>query len=65
MRLLVDADLAETIPDGTFGHARPSRYKPAPRHWTTAEQDQHWQELCKAVGTPGAQRPHHTGQNAA
>jgi hypothetical protein len=26
--------------------------------WTAAEQDAHWAELCKDVGTPDAPRPH-------
>lgn len=26
--------------------------------WTPEEQDAHWAELCKTVGTPGARRPH-------
>lgn len=25
--------------------------------WTEAEQDEHWAQLCEAVGTPGASRP--------
>ncbi|TGZ14702.1 hypothetical protein DV517_61850 [Streptomyces sp. S816] len=68
MKILVDADLAETIPDGTFGHSRPTRRQPSPRHWTTEEQDAHWQALCASVGTPDAQRPtrhENAAQNAA
>lgn len=59
MRLFVDADLAETIPDGTFGHSRPRARKPA-RAWTPEEQDAHWADLCETVGTPGRPRPTHT-----
>lgn len=54
MKLLVDKDLAETVPDGTFGHSRPAPHRSP---WTPAEQDRHWQALCHAVGTPNAQRP--------
>lgn len=45
----------------------PTRPAPAPNtprqtdtspHWTTAEQDTHWQQLCAAVGATGEQRPH-------
>ncbi len=47
--------------------AIPTRPAPAPttprqteiaHHWTPAEQDAHWQQLCEAVDTPGAPRPH-------
>lgn len=59
----LDDLIAETVPH------RPDPAPPRPRDyqptWTPAEQDQHWQDLCKAVGTPKAQRPHRTGQNAA
>jgi len=46
--------------------AIPTRPAPAPdaprqteltRHWTQAEQDAHWGQLCDEVGTPGAPRP--------
>ncbi|MFC9949221.1 hypothetical protein ACFVIN_01410 [Streptomyces prasinus] len=32
---------------------------PGPAHtlWTEQEQDRHWDELCRTVGTPGAPRP--------
>jgi hypothetical protein len=25
--------------------------------WTEQEQDRHWEDLCRSVGTPGAERP--------
>ncbi|MGW1796922.1 hypothetical protein ACWCQN_13145 [Streptomyces sp. NPDC001984] len=25
--------------------------------WTEQEQDRHWEELCRTVGTPGQKRP--------
>lgn len=49
--------MAEAIP--TRPAAPPSR--PPARSlepWTPAEQDAHWAELCEAVGTPDAPRPH-------
>lgn len=52
----IDRLLAESIPH---------RIEPAPaepptrRYWTPVEQDQHWNDLCQAVGTPGRPRPHH------
>jgi hypothetical protein len=61
----------ELWPTGTFGHALPPPREPEPppqepdepparpiEPWTTEEQDAHWAELCKEVGTPGARRPH-------
>ncbi|MEU5596861.1 hypothetical protein [Streptomyces sp. NPDC020298] len=57
---------AEDIP--TRPEPAPSRPRPYTSMWTRAEQDQHWQELCAAVGTPDAQRPRKTPaarQNAA
>ena len=55
--------LAEAIPTGTFGHALPPPPEPEPpprpvAPWTPEEQDAHWADLCKALGTPGAKRPH-------
>jgi hypothetical protein len=50
----LDDFLAEAIPH------RPTPPTPEPpthHYWTPAEQDQHWQDLCKAVGTPGRPRP--------
>ncbi|MFM9649848.1 MULTISPECIES: hypothetical protein [Streptomyces] len=52
--------------DHLIDESIPQRPTPAPatppthRYWTTTEQDQHWQDLCKAVGTPGKPRPSHT-----
>ncbi|TXJ78585.1 hypothetical protein E2C11_16390 [Streptomyces lavendulae] len=45
--------LAEEIP------TRPAPAQPW-GHWTTEEQDAHWQALCATVGTPDAQRPTRT-----
>lgn len=58
MKILVDSDLAETIPDGTFGGPRATN-KPKPAHqpWTKAEQDAHWNALCDAVGATRDRRP--------
>ena len=50
--------MAEAIPTRPRPAPRP---EPPPRHtepWTAAEQDAHWAQLCKEVGTPGARRPH-------
>jgi hypothetical protein len=50
--------LQEAIP------VRPTPAPTAPRqteithHWTTAEQDAHWNALCTAVGATNEQRPH-------
>lgn len=44
--------LAEQIPTRpTPPEPRPQRV-PAGHHWTPAEQDAHWAELCAAVGAP-------------
>lgn len=43
--------LSEAIPDGTFGRSEP---KPA---WTKAEQDQHYADLCDAIGAPNDRLP--------
>lgn len=59
----------EQWPTGTFGRARPPSEPEAPPQdpepparpiepWTAVEQDTHWADLCKAVGTPDAPRPH-------
>ncbi|MEU8968098.1 hypothetical protein AB0D11_02285 [Streptomyces monashensis] len=50
--------MAETIP--TRPAPAPSPAPPARpvEPWTAAEQDAHWAELCEAVGTPDAPRPH-------
>jgi hypothetical protein len=53
--------LAETIP------LRPEP-APDPSPWTQRQQDDHWRALCRAVGTPDAQRPtrhENSHQNAA
>jgi hypothetical protein len=59
----------EQWPTGTFGHRPPPSEpepplqdaEPPPRPiepWTPEEQDAHWADLCEAVGTPDAPRPH-------
>lgn len=54
--------MAEAIPTGTFGYARPARRQhaePAPR-WTPEEQAAHWAELEAALNeteTRGPRRP--------
>lgn len=51
----LEALLTEAIPH------RPDPAPPRPRtyqqYWTQAEQDAHWNALCRAVGTPEAKRP--------
>ncbi|MFI8294466.1 hypothetical protein ACIGCZ_00815 [Streptomyces nigra] len=38
--------------------AVPVRPEPAVHSvWTQHEQDEHWDDLCRAVGTPGMKRP--------
>lgn len=56
----LDQLLAEAIP------VRPAPAQPWSR-WTPAEQDAHWNALCRAVGTPGTPRPTHadTSRTAA
>lgn len=47
-RLLQEAvPVRITRPDGTHSL------------WTEQEQDRHWEDLCRAVGTPGHPRPVH------
>jgi hypothetical protein len=53
--------MAEAIPTGTFGYARPARRQhaePAPR-WTPEEQAAHWAELEAALNETetGGPRP--------
>lgn len=50
--------LLETIPVRPTPAPGTPRQAEIARYWTTAEQDQHWNDLCDAVDTPGAQRPH-------
>ncbi|MFG2307641.1 hypothetical protein ACGFS9_02960 [Streptomyces sp. NPDC048566] len=58
MKILVDADLAETVPSGTFGGARPRRGQTVtrdvdrPTRWTSAEQLAHYNALADAIGAP-------------
>ncbi|MFD5709524.1 hypothetical protein ACFWHW_03865 [Streptomyces pharetrae] len=39
--------------------AVPTRPDPAPPRgpWSEEQQNEHWAQLCEAVGTPGAPRP--------
>lgn len=50
--------LAEAIPV----RPEPAPGSPAREHapsvWSREQQDAHWLALCRAVGTPDAQRPH-------
>ncbi len=51
--------MAEAIPTGTFGHARPTARhtaEPAPR-WTPGEQAQHLAELLAALTPARPRRP--------
>ncbi|MFD4569354.1 hypothetical protein ACFWOX_33955 [Streptomyces sp. NPDC058467] len=66
MKILVDSDLAETIPDGTFGGARPprsvrqqavTRHVDQPSRWTRAEQDAHYNALADSIGAPRRPAP--------
>lgn len=52
-RLLIERDrlLLEAIP------VRPERPDGTHSLWTEQEQDRHWEELCREVGTPGQKRP--------
>ena len=45
--------------DQLLQEAIPTRPEPAQPwgHWTDEDRDQHWQDLCDAVGTPNAPRP--------
>ncbi|UOB09117.1 hypothetical protein MQE23_08630 [Streptomyces sp. HP-A2021] len=44
----------------------PTRPDPAPHRgpWTQGQQDEHWAQLCEAVGTPGAERPQRLAEAA-
>lgn len=52
----LEALLTEDIP--TRIDPAPARPRAYQQYWTAEEQDAHWNALCQAVGTPGAQRPH-------
>lgn len=54
--------MAEAVPTGTFGHARPARRQEAERapRWTPEEQAAHWAALEAALNeteTRGPRRP--------
>ncbi|MEU3282998.1 hypothetical protein [Streptomyces antibioticus] len=51
----IDDLITEDVP--THPTPAPRRPRPYESQWTRAEQDQHWRELCTAIGTPNAQRP--------
>lgn len=66
MKVLIDADLAETVPDGTFGGARPvrgsrqqvvTRNVDRPSQWTRDEQDAHYNKLADTIGAPRRPTP--------
>ncbi|GHH58138.1 hypothetical protein [Streptomyces candidus] len=62
MKLLVDPVLAETVPDGTFGGARPHRGPRGEiRRWTCDEQTRHREELLADLRQPRT----HIGRHAA
>lgn len=47
--------LAESVPDGTFGGSRPRLVASAGRpvsRWTREEQDRHYADLADAIGAP-------------
>lgn len=50
--------MAELIPTRPRRAPRPEPPPKAVTPWTSDEQDAHWVELCEAVGTPDAPRPH-------
>lgn len=52
--------MAEAIPTRPRPRPTPKPQLPAGpiKPWTPEEQDAHWADLCDAVGTPGAERPH-------
>jgi hypothetical protein len=60
-----DRLLAETIPTRPPPLTPTPRRYPAGHHWTAAEQDRHWNELCAAVGSTRELRPHLRVVNAA
>jgi len=66
VKILIDSDLAETVPDGTFGGARlprnmrqqpVTRHIDQPSHWSRAEQDAHYNALADAIGAPRRPTP--------
>lgn len=50
--------MAEAIPTRPRRAPRPEPPPKTVTPWTRDEQNAHWDQLCKAVGTPGATRPH-------
>lgn len=50
--------MAEQIPTRPAPPPKPEPPSRPLQPWTPAEQDAHWAELCEAVGTPDAPRPH-------
>ncbi|NUO42379.1 MAG: hypothetical protein HOV82_10105 [Streptomyces sp.] len=58
MTVLLDRLLLELVPTRP-APVPPRGPVPPPNPWTAQQQDQHWDDLCEAVGTPGAERPHH------
>jgi hypothetical protein len=53
-----DQLMAEAIPTRPRNAPRPEPPPKTVTPWTSDEQDAHWAELCEAVGTPDAPRPH-------
>lgn len=66
MRIYLDRDLAETIPDGTFGGSRPARAERGTviRRWTREEQTAHFDALADALGSPRRDGSLATGEGA-
>ena len=54
----LDRLLLEAIP------TRPAPATPG-GYWTQAEQDEHWAQLCQAVGAPGTPRPQPASEQPA
>lgn len=52
MKIYLDRDLAEAVPDGTFGGSRPAKAERGLRRWTPEEQTAHYDALADALGSP-------------
>ncbi|OKH91465.1 hypothetical protein [Streptomyces uncialis] len=52
MRIFVDPLTAESVPDGTFGGARPRPGDPRSLRWTPEQQEAHYDALADAIGAP-------------